>query len=189
MRLHETRELALHPSPEISPAGQRLAGKSMDRRKDLTFFAIGRTITHCLRHCPIPVLAVSRPLWLGLHSSGSYGCSFRSSPAPGRLRIPPAPRMLVRFPGLCGRRDPPRAVCSPTRISGRASPRHWQPVGGFAPTGARSSVPSRFQPAPRDRRRSALTEKRHCSHRRAQNSSPPGVAPPRATPPTPVSTC
>jgi len=42
--------------------------------------------THCFRRSPIPALAVSRAFRLGIHSSGSYGYHFCSSPAPERLR-------------------------------------------------------------------------------------------------------
>jgi len=48
---------------------------------------------------PIAALAVSRALRLGLHSSGSYGYHFRSSPAPARLRNPPASVMPVTDAG------------------------------------------------------------------------------------------
>jgi hypothetical protein len=56
-------------------------------------------MTHCFRRLPIAMLADFRSLELGLHSSGSYGYHFRSSPAPERLQIPPALAIPVSFAG------------------------------------------------------------------------------------------
>jgi len=64
----------------------------------MTFLSIC-SVAVCIRRCSIPIPAVFRSLWLGFHSSDSYGYHFRSNPAPQRLQNSPALGMLVQHPG------------------------------------------------------------------------------------------
>jgi hypothetical protein len=68
-----------------------------------------RPDTACPRRCFIPIPTVSRSPELYVRSSDSYGYHFRSTSASRRLRIPPPPGMLVRYPGyVSGIRSEPQ---------------------------------------------------------------------------------